>query len=171
MFSFRVDGVKSAMRKLRRLPAQAQRHALRPALRKAAGVVAKQARKEAPKGKGLTPAGLPRKHLKRTIKTTSVKWYRKTGTFAIIVGPEKNAAPHAHLVHNGTRAKVFTISKPLVLGGAYIPAGTTINHPGTRANPFLARAVDKTRGQTQEKLRTEILAGIHKQVQKMKAKK
>src|SRR5690606_9552615 len=92
--SVQVEGLDEVQKRLRRLPERAQRHVMRPAVRKAGTVVAKVARRLAPKGDGLKPTGQPRTPLRKTIKSTSVKWYRKTNTFAVVLGPEKNKAPH-----------------------------------------------------------------------------
>lgn len=165
--SVQVEGLDEVQKRLRRLPERNQRHVMRPAVRRAGTVVAKVARRLAPKGTGLKPSGAPRTPLRKTIKSTSVKWYRKTNTFAVVLGPEKNKAPHSHLVHDGTQPHEIVLTQPLVLGNTVLPAGFVIPHPGAKANPFMDRAAEASRGQTIAKLRTEILAGIEKQVRKL----
>ena len=166
-----VMGDKAIARQMKKLPESMQRAAIRQTLRKAARVIVKQTKKEIPKGTGLKPSGHKRKHLRQTIKTTSVKWYRNSDTFAITIGPEKGAAPHAHLVHEGTKPRLATIKKPLSLNGRYFPAGTTFRQPGNKANPYLARAVEKTQKAVAEKMRSEMVEALEKQTLKLAAKK
>lgn len=166
-----VTGLEQVIKRLLKLPDRARRHALRPALGKAATIVAKKARSLAPTGEGMTPDGRPRPHLKKTIKKTRVKYYPSTETLLAVVGPEKNAAPHAHLVHDGTRPHEITLSRPLVLNNVVLPPGFVIHHPGAKADPFLQQAVTLTRGAVVSKLKTEIPKGIEKQTRKLRGLK
>lgn len=54
-------------------------------------------------------------------------------------------APHAHLVHNGTRPHDIPIPRkdPRVM----------LHHPGARANPFLLNAAEQTRNEVEDVLR------------------
>lgn len=171
LFSARVEGMKPVLKALKKLPDRVQRAAVRPAIGKAGTVVAKAARQRTPTGSGLKPDGTPRKHLKKTITKTRVKMHKQSGTLYVVVGPEKNEGFHSHLVHDGTKAHDIVLSKPLVLGATVLPKGFVIHHPGSRANPFLADAVEATRGKVQNKLRTEIVKGIEKQTAKLRSKK
>lgn len=162
---------KAIEARLNKLPDSMQRAVLRPALRKAGSVVAKQARKNIPKGAGLRPNGMPRKHLKQVVKVTSVKWYRNNDVFAITIGPQKKAAPHAHLVHNGTKPRIVKLKKYLILNGTHLPPGTIIRQPGNKAQPYMDNAVKQTGPQAAAKLKEAIIQGIEKQTKKLAAKK
>lgn len=159
----RVTGIKPLLKRLRQLPDRAQRRVLRPAVTKASTPIVKAARRLAPKGTGLTPSGRDRPHLGKTITKTRAKLYHKTGTVMVVIGPEKGQAPHSHLVHDGTQPHAIVLTKPLSLGRVTLPAGFVIRHPGAKAQPFLADAVDATRAQSQAILRRSIVAGIEKQ--------
>lgn len=161
-----ADGLKPILKRLQRLPERNRRHAIRPAVRKASTPVRKVAKRLAPKGTAVDDNRPP---LRKTITKTSVKWQRPTDTFYVVVGPEAGKAPHAHLVHDGTRPHEIILTQPLILGGTFLPAGFVIQHPGSRANPFIARAAEATRSQVQSILRKSILENIDKQVAKLAA--
>lgn len=139
---------------------------VKPEIRKAvtagANPILKTARKNAPTGAGLTPAGKPRKHLKKTL-TKKVKSYR--GAVVAIIGPKAGEGFHANLVHGGTKPHLIRARKGRSLaismevdGGRnslgqfagkstrQVIIGPTARHPGAKANPFLARAAQTQRG-------------------------
>ena len=165
--SVRIDGLKPLLKRLKELPPRVQRHVLRPAVTKASTPIVKTAKRLAPEGEGLTPDGRERPHLKKTITKTRAKLSRKTGTVVVVVGPEKNKAPHSHLVHDGTVPHTITLTKPLQLGRVTLPAGFVIHHPGSKANPFLSNAVEANRSKSQGILKREIRAGIEKQAKQL----
>jgi hypothetical protein len=63
-------------------------------------------------------------------------------------GTVGTAVPYAVMVHEGTRAHVITPSsrKALFWPGARHPV-RRVNHPGTRPNPFLKRALAEKRSE------------------------
>lgn len=170
MIHAKVTGLKEVLKALKKLPEQARRHAVRPAIRKASTPIVKAAKKLIPKGKGLNPDGTARKHLKQTVTKTPVKLHKQSGTLYIVIGPEKDTGFHAHLVHDGTQAHDIVLKKPLNLGGTILPKGFVIHHPGAKANPYLANAVEATRSKVLGILQREILAGIEKQTAKLAGK-
>jgi HK97 gp10 family phage protein len=161
--SARIEGLKPLLRRLKQLPDRTQRRVLRPAVTKAATPVVKAARKRAPKGTGLTADGRERPHLGRSITKTRAKLSRKTGNVLVMIGPEKDKAPHDHLVHEGTEPHSIVLTKPLQLGRVTLPPGFVIRHPGARSQPFLSEALDATRTQSQSILRRSIAQWIEKQ--------
>jgi HK97 gp10 family phage protein len=163
----KVKGLKPLLKRLKALPPRVQRKVLRPAVTKAATPVVKAARQNAPAGTGLTPDGRERLPLKKAITKTRAKLGKKTGTVYVVVGPKKHAAPHSHLVHDGTAPHDITLSVPLVLQNTVLPAGFTIHHPGAAPDPFLANAIDATAGQAQQVLRREVGKGIEKEARKL----
>lgn len=163
----KIKGLKPLLKALKQLPDKLQRKVLRPAVTKASTPVVKTAKRLAPVGAGLTPDGRERPNLKKTITKTRAKVAKKTGTVYVVVGPERNKAPHSHLVHDGTAPHDITLSKPLVLQNTVLPAGTVIHHPGAKAQPFLADAVEATRSQCQQILQRSIAAGIEKEAAKL----
>lgn len=56
-------------------------------------------------------------------------------------------ARYAGWVHDGTRPHIIRITNRRVLANRRTGQifGTVVKHPGTRANPFLQRAIDKNR--------------------------
>lgn len=162
--SIRVTGLKPTLAALALFPEKLQRKVMRPAVSKAATPVVKKARKLAPLGAGLTPSGAERPHLRKTITKTRAKISKRTGSIVVVVGPEKNKAPHSHLVHDGTAHHDITLKKPLVLGRVTLPAGFVIRHPGARAQPFLTDAAAACRSQSLSIMRRELVAGMKKQL-------
>lgn len=92
----RISGMKPLLKRLKQLPDRAQRRVPRPAVTKAA-------RKLAPQGTGLSADGSARPHLGKSITKTRATVSPRTGSVLVVLGPEKNKAPHDHLVHEGTK--------------------------------------------------------------------
>lgn len=166
-----IEGVGQTLRNLRELPRAVQNQVLRPAVTRAAQPVLKEARVLAPVGDGLTPDGRQRPHLAKTLRKTRAKVYRKTGTVLVVLGPEKNKAPHSHLVHDGTKSHTIVLGKAAVLKNVILPAGTKIEHPGAKENPFMDDAAAATKGQSKAILEDMIGKGIEKQAAKLARKK
>jgi len=169
-FTAEIRGLKQVTRRLRKLPGKLQRRVLRSAVQKSGTIIKKAAKKLVPVGEGTTSDGRPREHLKNTIERTRAKWYPKTGTMLVVVGPEKNKGFHAHLVHDGTKPHQIVLTKPLVLNNVVLPPGFAINHPGAKAQPFVDRAVRATRGTVIKKLSDSIAKGIEKETNKLRGK-
>lgn len=163
----RVEGLQQVLKRLRQLPGKLQRRVLRSAVQKGATVVVKKARKLAPLGKGLTPDGRPRDHLRKTIVRTRAKFYPNTGTVLSVAGVEKGKSPHAHLVHDGTKPHAITLTQPLVLNNVVLPPGFVIDHPGSDANPYVDAAVRATRPQVLKTMEVSIVKGIEKETNKL----
>lgn len=161
--SVRIDGIKPLLKRLQQFPDRVQRRVLRPAVTKASTPIVKKAKRLAPVGEGLTPDGRERPHLAKTITKTRAKLSKKTGSVVVVVGPEKNKAPHSHLVHDGTQPHDIVLTKPLQLGSVTLPAGFVIRHPGAKPNPFLHNAIEATRNQSSQILQSTIGKGIEKQ--------
>ena len=66
-------------------------------------------------------------------------------------------APHAHLVHDGTRPHDIRAKTPEAAQSAWRfyhgSTATVLHHPGARANPFLLKAAEDTRGEVEAKMR------------------
>lgn len=105
-------------------------------------VVRKHARRLAPRGKGpaVNSKGNKRKRLAQSIRTRILKKGMDGAVYA--------TAPHAHLVHGGTKphnmaakgARVFKI-------GGHIIRTKSLHHPGAKAQPFLTDAAEQSRGE------------------------
>lgn len=64
-----------------------------------------------------------------------------------MTGRVKAKAPHAHLVHDGTKPHTIPAPKdPLKRRKAFplFAGGRAMRHPGARPNPFLVRAAEET---------------------------
>lgn len=108
------------------------------AVQKSALTVQSVAIKEAPVNKK-TGGG----NLRQNIKSNML-----TKTRAQVV----SKAPYSIFVEEGTRPHIIRIKKKRILAdkraGEFY--GTKVNHPGTKANPFMQRAVDKSQGKVKE---------------------
>lgn len=123
------------------------------AMRESVKLVAKDARKLAPVGRGTG-----KKKLRRTIRYS----VRKRG----LEGPVRATAPHAHLVHDGTKAHwirsregrvmVFGVAGRIVLTRA-------VRHPGAKAQPFLERALERNTSEIGRILAAAAREGIDKE--------
>jgi len=69
-------------------------------------------------------------------------------------------APHAHLVHDGTKAhQIFAKTPESAQANWRIYHGSTkspANHPGARAQPFLIEARDQTRNEVEAQMRKDM---------------
>jgi len=69
-------------------------------------------------------------------------------------------APHAHLVHDGTKAhQIFAHTPESAQDGWRIYHGSVsspANHPGAKAQPFLLDARDQTRNDVEEQMRKDM---------------
>jgi HK97 gp10 family phage protein len=113
---------------------------LQATMRAATRVVAKAARSNAPKRSGA---------LRKSIRAT----VRQKGKNAAVAAK----APHAHLVHDGTKAHVIKAKngKALKLGPFTYITGA-VNHPGAKAQPFLMDAAEQSRGSVEAAIRNII---------------
>lgn len=76
-------------------------------------------------------------------------------------------APHAHLVHNGTKAHQIPAPKdPLKWRSVwyFYPGHRPVKHPGSRPQPFLLEAAEQTRPQVEQALRDGVEAAIREVV-------
>jgi hypothetical protein len=142
-------GEKALQRRLKRLPVDIRRKVVRSMMQGGGTVLAKFARREAPVGAGKKPDGSTRQHLNQVI----IRRVSRSGQ-SVAVGPIYKAAPHDILVHDGTKPHslgklktklVFAPGrgrkggmKKLRIGQADGP-----QHPGSKPNPYMLRAMDK----------------------------
>jgi HK97 gp10 family phage protein len=121
-------------RQLKRLPDNIRKKVVRSMNTAGGTVIAKAARKEVPVKSGL-------------LKGSIIRVVRKAGT-VVAIGPEFKKAPHDHLVHDGTQPhSLGRIYRGRNAGGKRFVlkrmAGN--QHPGSRPDPYMLRAMDKTR--------------------------
>jgi len=156
-------------RKLKNIPLKMQTRELTKIVRAGGTVVVKRAKRIVPVGTGMTTDGRKRDHLRDSLDK-KVKGYKARGTAVSVVGHRSRRAPHAHLVHDGTkphtiRAGFRTTSTGQVrpsLGSQGFPPralsnqrrffGKTVSHPGVRAFPYLQKATDRSRGEVLQKM-------------------
>ncbi len=63
-----------------------------------------------------------------------------------LTGRVRATAPHAHLVHDGTKPHLIPAPKDPLKRRKMFPlyaGGRPVRHPGARANPFLVRAAEE----------------------------
>lgn len=186
--SVHIFGIQPLMDALQLLPGAAQRRVMRTAVTKAATPILKAAKRLAPKGAGLKPGGAKRDHLRKTLAKVGPKIYTATGTLVMVIGPKKKQAPHSHLVHDGTKPHKIPLGKLLILDlhskaqkkaakkqdkqllAKVLMPGFVIEHPGAKANPFLANAVNATRKTSFSIMRRTIASGLLKEAKKLAKK-
>lgn len=121
-------------RQLKRLPDNIRKKVVKSMNMSGGTVIAKAARKEAPVKTG---------QLKKSI----VRIVRKAGK-VVAIGPEYRKAPHDHLVHDGTQPhSLGKITRGRSAGGKrfVLRRWDGPQHPGSRPNPYMVRAMDKSR--------------------------
>ena len=123
---FRLD--KLEIPELEAMAPKVRRRVMRPAAR----VVALKVRAIAPDS--------GRRHKSKLNKTIRYQT-RRAGLEGVVAAK----APHAHLVHNGTRPHDIPIPRE--------NPHTIAHHPGARAQPFLLDAARQTRGEVEQVLR------------------
>jgi len=82
-------------------------------------------------------------------------------------GVVSSKAPHAHLVHNGTRAHEVPAPKDPAKFRAvwwFHPGGRPAKHPGSRPNPFFVDAAEQTRDEVERALKEATEAAIREVV-------
>ena len=85
----------------------------------------------------------------------------RSGMTGIASGRVEVGAKYGVFVHEGTRPHIIRIRFKRVLADKRSGQifGTVVNHPGTRANPFLQKAVDNNKGFIEQEFR-EVLKSI-----------
>jgi HK97 gp10 family phage protein len=124
--TFRLDRME--VPELEEMTPKIRRRVMRPAAR----VVALKVRAIAPDS--------GRRHKSKLNKT--IRYQVRRGGLEGVVAAK---APHAHLVHNGTRPHDIPIPRE--------NPHTIAHHPGARAQPFLLDAARQTRGEVEQVLR------------------
>jgi len=123
---YRLDRLE--IPELEEMTPKIRRRVMRPAAR----VVALKVREIAPDS--------GRRHKSKLNKT--IRYQVRRGGLEGVVAAK---APHAHLVHNGTRPHDIPIPRE--------NPHTIAHHPGARAQPFLLDAARQTRGEVEQVLR------------------
>jgi len=123
---YRLDRLE--IPELEEMTPKIRRRVMRPAAR----VVALKVRAIAPDS--------GRRHKSKLNKT--IRYQVRRGGLEGVVAAK---APHAHLVHNGTRPHDIPIPRE--------NPHTIAHHPGARAQPFLLDAARQTRGEVEQVLR------------------
>tara|TARA_R110000803_G_scaffold43701_3_gene93014 strand:+ start:5843 stop:6328 length:486 start_codon:yes stop_codon:yes gene_type:complete len=146
--SVKIEGDKQLIRALGSFKPTTQRKILRPAIAKAGRRLAKRAKQGAP---------ADTKNLKKSIGSV----VRTYGSNVVsVIGPRvKFDAWYAHLVERGTAPHVLREADPNTGRGAIV-------HPGSTANPFMAKAFQAMAGTTERQLYRDIQPEIEKQVKK-----
>lgn len=130
--SMKIDGLDRIAEKFKRMPIEVAK-GLDAAVTKAIYRVQGEAMKEAPVNKA-TAGG----NLRQSIKAT------KSG---LARGVVEVGASYGVFVHEGTAPHIIKVKNKKVLANRRTNQmfGKQVKHPGTKANPFLQRAVDKSR--------------------------
>ena len=141
---YRLD--KMEMPELEELAVKARRKVMRSAVR----IVALKVREIAP------DSGVSHK---RKLNKSIRYQVRRAGLEGVVAAK----APHAHLVHDGTRpheTPAPTDPNKFKSVWFYHPGGGPAKHPGARAQPFLLEAAEQTRGDVERALKEGTEAAI-----------
>jgi HK97 gp10 family phage protein len=133
-----VHGVENELQKLAELPAKIEANVTRGAVRAAARVVQLAAIARAPVGSGLNKWKSSPVHLRDTIRiSSSVK--QGVASAIVKVGNPKKGVFYEAMVLGGTRAHLIKAKLHgwLSFGGL---VRQVVQHPGARAQPFMAQA-------------------------------
>lgn len=88
---------------------------------------------------------------------------QQTGPAQAVVFLDRNVAPYAAMVHEGTRAHIIAPTRRKALRwssrGAFFFA-RRVSHPGTKPDQFLYKAADKERGAVQARIQAGIDSAI-----------
>jgi len=88
---------------------------------------------------------------------------QQTGPAQAVVFLDRNVAPYAAMVHEGTRAHIITPNRRKALRwtsrGAFFFARRA-SHPGTKPDQFLYKAADKERDAVKARIQTGINSAI-----------
>jgi HK97 gp10 family phage protein len=130
--TMKIDGLDRIAEKFKRMPVEVAK-GLDVAVTKAIFKVQAEAMKEAPVNKA-TAGG----NLRQSIKAT------KNG---LARGVVEVGAAYGIFVHEGTAPHIIKVKNKKVLANRRTNQmfGKIVRHPGTKANPFLQRAVDNSR--------------------------
>ncbi len=144
-----ISGLEKLKRSLRDSPTVALSE-IGTAMKKGAYAVQNQAIKEAPVNKQ-SGGG----NLRQNIRVTLISKIK-----AVIT----SKAPYSSWVEDGTRPHVITIKNKRVLANRRTGQifGTRVNHPGTSPNPFMKRAVERTKSQVSGFFKTAIKTILRK---------
>lgn len=134
-----VHGVEQVIRDMEQFPVKVQTRVVKGALRAGAHVIRAAARHRAPRRSGLlasTVRVMTRTRGRAVTATVKVGTRRRGG----------GGAYYAHMVMGGTRPHIIKARPGGLLGfGGFIVR--KVQHPGTKAQPFLDEAVAATREQ------------------------
>lgn len=161
-----ITGIKPLVKTLQQLPEKSRKKVIKSAVSRGSTPVVKAAKKLVPLGSGLKPDGTPRDHLRKTITKTAAKVY-PNGSVVVTIGPRFRAAPHSHLVDRGTKPHAITMTK----AWGHVAAGTTLQHPGSKAAHFMDNAIATVGNKSQHIIETAIAKGIEKEAAKLAGKK
>jgi hypothetical protein len=169
MKGIKVEGMDHLAGQLKRVMATAQGQELQAALLAAAEEIRAEAARRAPiapyptrqNGRDIAPGGL-----RASLKAAAGRKYKtflQAFTFTLA-----KLAPHAHMVHNGTKPHWIRGKKFLRIAGrafAWLSrvgdqVRTKVFHPGSRPNPFLADAVKAKRRSIKKLLETRVKAAF-----------
>jgi len=167
VITLQFDNLAEVDQLLGRLPVELRRSAYERGLRDAAGLVVRRAKELCP------PAGYPgdKPGLKALRETIGYVLRAYGDIYVAVVGPQRPAGAHGHLVEYGTRQheivagssrKAATGKKALARADVNVIFGRRVSHPGSRATPFLRPAAEDTRSAQERRLVEAISRAIAK---------
>ena len=169
MKGIKVEGMDQLVGQMKRVMQTAAGQDIEEALLEAAREIRGEAARRAPIAPYATKrfgADRPPGDLKKAIRAAKGKKY-KTFMQAFTFTFQKDA-PHAHMVHDGTKPHWIRGKKFLRIAGrafAWLSrvgdqVRTKVFHPGSRPNPFLADAVKAKRRSIKKLLETRVKAAF-----------
>ena len=155
MIEIQMEGIREAMRALRKLPADVERRAVMDALRAGAAVLVKGMRRRVPK---------------RTRRLARAITVRSRGAGMLVIGFRRPDSGRAHLIEFGTAPHTIRVRRRQVLSSGDQSFGEEVEHPGARPHPFIRptlaedsdeaiRAVSARLGRNVERIAIELSGG------------
>ena len=155
-FDMKLEGGDSINNVLDRLPGKIGEKVLKQSMRAATRPMVRMAKSFVPVKSGT---------LRKAIRVKDSR-KRVAGNHAVLFGADKTA-PHAHLVEFGTQPHVIQ-AKPggwLRIFGSF---AKSVQHPGTRARPFIRPAFDAGKGKWFTDLGEQVGKRVIKEVKKLR---
>ncbi len=164
MSELHVKGLEQLYKTLNALPDKMAKKVWGSASSAMASTIAKQARKEAPYGRGQDAGRTKVKTKKKTVHlrdTIKIKKLRSSRTSINYVVHAGLGIRYAHLVEFGSAPHTIRPKTAKALGFEYL-VRESAEHPGTRPNRFMTRAFSKTHKEAMEAFKIRAWKQIEK---------
>ena len=159
MSAIKIEGADELEKFLQTFPEKVERKLLRQALSSGGTVIKTAAKARAPRKSGTLRKAIA---VRRVPRRLAVEVYVRAGR------SEKNDGWYAHIIERGAKAHTIVPyknrKKVLADGGKVF--GKRVRHPGVRARPFMAPAINAAARQAVEKIGERLSVLIEREVKR-----